>query len=51
MGAFYGYGVAVKDFQNPVVDFNRNNTYIQSEGINQDFGGLVVGLNINFPFD
>lgn len=33
-----GYGVAVKDFQNPVIDFNRNNTYIQSEGINQDFG-------------
>lgn len=37
-GAFCGYGVAVRDFQNPVIDFNRNNTYIQSEGINQDFG-------------
>jgi len=37
-GAFCGYGVAVSDFQNPVIDFNRNNTYIQSEGINQDFG-------------
>lgn len=37
-GAFCGYGVAVKDFQNPVIDFNLNNTYIQSEGINQDFG-------------
>ncbi len=37
-GAFCGYGVAVKDFQNPAIDFNRNNTYIQSEGINQDFG-------------
>ena len=37
-GAFCGYGVAVKDFQNPVIDFERNNTYIQSEGINQDFG-------------
>ncbi len=37
-GAFCGYGVAVKDFQNPVIDFNKNNTYIQSEGINQDFG-------------
>ena len=37
-GAFCGYGVAVKDFQNPIIDFNRNNTYIQSEGINQDFG-------------
>ncbi len=37
-GAFCGYGVAVKDFSNPVVDFERNNTYIQSEGINRDFG-------------
>ncbi len=37
-GAFCGYGVAVKDFKNPVIDFNKNNTYIQSEGINQDFG-------------
>lgn len=37
-GAFCGYGVAVTDFQNPVIDFDRNNTYIQSEGINQDFG-------------
>ena len=30
-------GVTVKDFKNPVIDFDRNNTYIQSEGINQDF--------------
>ena len=37
-GAFCGYGVAVAEFQNPVIDWNRNNTYIQSEGINQDFG-------------
>ena len=37
-GSFLGYGVAVKDFKNPVIDFNKNNTYIQSEGINQDFG-------------
>ena len=37
-GAFCGYGVAVKDFQNPIIDFNRNNTYIQSEGINKDLG-------------
>ena len=37
-GAFCGYGVAVKDFKNPVFDWNVNNTYIQSEGINQDFG-------------
>lgn len=37
-GAFCGYGVAVKDFRHPVIDFDKNNTYIQSEGINQDFG-------------
>lgn len=37
-GAFCGYGVGVKDFKNINVDFNKNNTYIQSEGINQDFG-------------
>lgn len=37
-GSFCGYGVAVKDFKNPVIEFDRNNTYIQSEGINQDFG-------------
>jgi len=38
IGSFCGYGVAVKDFQHPVIDFNMNSTYIQSEGINQDFG-------------
>ena len=37
-GAFCGYGVAVRNFQHPVIDFDRNNTYIQSEGINRDFG-------------
>lgn len=37
-GSFCGYGVAVKDFKNPTIDFDKNNTYIQSEGINQDFG-------------
>ncbi len=37
-GPFCGYGVAVADFRHPVIDFNRNNTYIQSEGITQDFG-------------
>lgn len=40
-GAFCGYGVAVKDFQNPVIDFERNNTYIQSEGINQDLEYII----------
>ena len=38
IGAFCGYGVAVKDFKHPVIDFDRNNAYIQSKGINQDFG-------------
>lgn len=38
VGAFCGYGVAVTDFKNPIIEFNRNNTYIQKEGINQDFG-------------
>ena len=37
-GAFCRFGVGVEDFKNPVIDFNRNNTYIQSTGINQDFG-------------
>lgn len=37
-GAFCGYGVAVRDFRNPVIEWDGNNTYIQSEGINQDFG-------------
>ena len=30
--------MAVSDFHNPVIDWNANNTYIQSVGINQDFG-------------
>lgn len=37
-GSFCGYGVATSDFKNPQIDWNRNNTYIQKEGINQDFG-------------
>ena len=37
-GAFCGYGVAVKDFKHPAVDFDRNDTYIQSEGITRDLG-------------
>ena len=35
---FCGYAVAVKDFKNPPIDWNENDTYIQSEGIVQDFG-------------
>lgn len=38
VGAFCGYGVAVNDFKNPIIDFDRNNTYIQSEGIIKDLG-------------
>ena len=37
-GPFCGYGVAVKSLQHPQVDWRCNNTYIQSEGINHDFG-------------
>ena len=37
-GSFCGYGAAVTDFQHPIIDFDRNNTYIQSKGITQDFG-------------
>lgn len=37
-GSFCGYGIATDDFQNPMIDWNQNDTYIQKEGINQDFG-------------
>ena len=37
-GPFCGYGVAVKDFKHPPIDFDRNDTYIQSEGITRDLG-------------
>ncbi len=37
-GPFKGYGVAVKDFRSPEIDFSLNDTYIQSEGINCDYG-------------
>lgn len=30
--------IGMNYFKNPVIDWNANNTYIQSEGINQDFG-------------
>jgi len=35
---FCGYGVATDNFQNPQIDWNGNDTYIQKEGINHDFG-------------
>lgn len=36
--SFCGYGAATDNFQNPQVDWNGNDTYIQKEGINHDFG-------------
>jgi len=38
LGSFCGYGVAVKEFRNLVIDWNKNDTYIQKEGINKDYG-------------
>lgn len=37
-GRFVGYGAAVKDLHSLQVDWNRNHTYIQKEGIVQDLG-------------
>lgn len=37
-GAFCGYGAAVADFKHPIIEWNRNHTYIQSLGIVEDFG-------------
>lgn len=37
-GSFCGYGAATDDLQNPQIDWKANDTYIQKEGINQDFG-------------
>lgn len=36
--SFCGYGAATDNLQNPQVDWNANDTYIQKEGINHDFG-------------
>lgn len=35
---FCGYGAYTDSFQNPQIEWNRNDTYIQKKGINQDFG-------------
>ncbi len=35
---FCGYGVYTDDFENPPIEWNLNNTFIQDKGINQDFG-------------
>ncbi|MCK6073317.1 transglutaminase-like domain-containing protein [Paenibacillus silvae] len=37
-GSFCGYGVATDDFQNPAIFWDENDTYVQKEGIVQDFG-------------
>ncbi|MBB5149766.1 transglutaminase-like domain-containing protein [Ureibacillus thermosphaericus] len=36
--SFCGYGVAIDNFQNPPIEWNGNDTYIQKEGIKHDFG-------------
>lgn len=37
-GSFCWYGVATEDFQNPIIQWRGNDTYIQKEGIVKDFG-------------
>lgn len=37
-GAFCGYGAATPDLQCPQVDWDGGDTFIQKDGINQDFG-------------
>jgi hypothetical protein len=37
-GTFCGYGVYSKNFQNPPIDWSKNHTYIQHEGIDRDLG-------------
>lgn len=37
-GTFRGYGIATKDLQNPQVNWTGEDTFIQKEGIAQDFG-------------
>ena len=37
-GSFCGYGVAVQDFENPPIEWNECDTYIQKEGIVKDLG-------------
>lgn len=36
--AFCGFGVYTYKLQNPVIDWDLNSTFIQSKGINKDFG-------------
>ncbi len=37
-GTFWGYGVATSDFRNPPVSWQGSDTYIQKDGINNDYG-------------
>ena len=37
-GAFCGYGVGISDFKNPPIEWKGSDTYIQKDGINQDYG-------------
>lgn len=37
-GSFCGYGVATKDFKNPQIYWDGDDTYIQKEGIVKDYG-------------
>ncbi|MFW6035886.1 MAG: hypothetical protein ACOCRZ_06495 [Halothermotrichaceae bacterium] len=37
-GSFCGYGVATKNLFDPQIEWDENNTYIQKEEINKDFG-------------
>jgi hypothetical protein len=37
-GAFCGYGVATNAFKSPPIQWQGQDTYIQKEGINQDYG-------------
>ena len=36
-GPFCGYGVGVEDFENPPIDWECNDTYIQKSAIGKDF--------------
>ena len=37
-GPFLGYGLATNNLENPPIDWDGNDTYIQKEGINNDYG-------------
>jgi transglutaminase-like putative cysteine protease len=40
-GAFSGYGIATPCLKNPAIDWQGDNTYIQNEGIADDFGAYA----------